>query len=291
MSCAKRTTTCEKNGLICPTTGKCPAMQPLVVADCYERPAKYEDSECSDRGCSDFSSLCEDKPRKCVLPKQNKERNWKILTEIKNGAESDFSGEEDEENIVTKERVVSCRGCANRCQNCAACAECGCRECSDYSKSSVVRDLGNSESDSCCPNLSKLACDHKKECLPICPATARGKTMKFTITFGKKGTHQWADYMTKDEAMYVNGKIGPVLHLYRGETYYFTVEQENKKAEHMFVLTMKPGAGSGSRPVEGSFTPIAQGTICYKPDQRTPRIMFYGCSKDAYVGGMIMVHD
>jgi len=126
-------------------------------------------------------------------------------------------------------------------------------------------------------------------------STSRGK--KFVVSFGPKEGHQWAKYNEGDESIHINGKNGPVLHLYRGSTYFFCIEQSNvhddssSDAKHFFFLTDSPSGGVGSQSIKGGFAPVSKGTVCFKVDQSTPRYFFYQSPKQTFEGGLVIVHD
>lgn len=126
-------------------------------------------------------------------------------------------------------------------------------------------------------------------------SSSRGK--KFVVSFGSKEGHQWAKYNQTDNSIHINGKNGPVLHLYRGSTYFFCVEQSNVSddssadAEHFFFLTDSPSGGIGSESIQGGFAPVSKGCVCFKVDKCTPRYFFYQSSRHAFEGGLVIVHD
>jgi YHS domain-containing protein len=97
-----------------------------------------------------------------------------------------------------------------------------------------------------------------------------------------------------DLSVHINGKNGPVLHLYRGCTYFFCVEQEipeGQDPKHAFILTNSPAGGPDSRLIPGGFAPVSKGCVCFKVDKCTPRYFFYQESKNAFAGGLVIVHD
>jgi hypothetical protein len=118
---------------------------------------------------------------------------------------------------------------------------------------------------------------------------------KFTVTFGPKGDHRWADFSQTPDAIKINGSTGPVLHVNRGSEYYFCVEQEpdgNGNYAHSFVLTEHPaGNVEGIPPRPLAFLPITNGCVAAKIDSCVPRYIFYQCAKHALEGGLVIVHD
>lgn len=197
----------------------------------------------------------------------------------------------------------SCRGCDKKCSNCVSCISCGCRDCSDYSRSSVLGSLGSS-SDICC-DLSGLAKDKKRKCRDLKNGHKKSddschddhhhgrKGKKFVVTFGPKEGSQWADYNTGNESIYVNSKNGPILHLYRGNTYFFCVEQGNTGGvrQYSLILSDSPAGGPGSHLIHNSFAPLAHGCGTFKIDAKTPRYFYYQTNTQAFMGGLVIVHD
>lgn len=290
----------------------CDQSRAYIVCPPCDYKEKY-DSSGSENSCPDFTDLCEDKPRICCEKKSCKEES------------SDSSSESSDDDCE------KCKGCNRGCGSCNNCKSCGCKQCSDYSRSSVLNSLGASESASDCPNFDRLACDEKRKCIPLfdshqhdnstkdaskkdngerkgknkqvksfsssASASSRGK--KFIVSFGPKEGHQWAKYNRGDESIHINGKNGPVLHLYRGSTYFFCVEQCNvsdlsdssSDDKHFFFLTDSPCGGVGSQAIQSGFAPVSKGCVCFKVDKCTPRYFFYQSSCQAFQGGLVIVHD
>ena len=322
--------------------GKCyDQCRACIVCPPCDYKEKY-DSSGSDSSCPDFSDLCEDKPRICVEKKdfcKKYNKPYKEESDCKDDSSSDKSSDDNYHN--------KCYGCDRFCGKCNSCRACGCRECSDYSRSSVIRSLGSDGSESGCANFGFLACDQKRKCTPLfdqckqienskssdCStkdassqnassnkknnnkgkrhqkkqessaseskqssgSASRGK--KFIVSFGPKEGHQWAEYNDGDESIHINGKNGPVLHLYRGSTYFFCVEQADVNdessgdAKHFFFLTNSPVGGVKANAIQGGFAPVSKGCVCFKVDKFTPRYFFYQSSKQTFEGGLVIVHD
>ena len=315
-------------------------VEKCVQDGCYDQsracivcpPCDYKekyDSSGSDRSCPDFSQLCEDKPRIC----SDKKYSYKKHESSESSDSSDSSDSSCDLKFQKKQRG------------------CGCLRCGDYDRSSILKALGSSESESDCANFDRIACDEKRKCDPLfiqnkgdsysCDDTkdascvtkdnkkqdtkrccmkrggkrngrkpllkekssssssssssSRGK--KFIVSFGPKEGHQWAKYNNGDESIHINGKNGPVLHLYRGSTYFFCVEQSSPSddsscdSESFFFLTDSPSGGSGSKAIKGGFAPVSKGCVCFKVDKCTPRYFFYQSSRHAFEGGLVIVHD
>ncbi len=119
------------------------------------------------------------------------------------------------------------------------------------------------------------------------------KDKKFIVGFGPKEGHVWDEYNKGETSIYINGKNGPVLHLYRGYTYFFCLEPRDSKQNPLnsFVLTNSPIGGESSNIIPNGFTPISEGCVCFKVDECTPRYFYYQDSKQEFSGGLIIVHD
>ena len=124
--------------------------------------------------------------------------------------------------------------------------------------------------------------------------SSSGKGKKFIVSFKEKDGHPWTDYNNKYESIHINGKNGPVLHLYRDSVYFFCVEQdlvEGEDAKHAFILTNSPIGGHNAKMIKGGFAPVSKGCVCFKVDEQTPRYFFYQDYKNESAGGTILVHD
>ena len=122
------------------------------------------------------------------------------------------------------------------------------------------------------------------------------KGKKFVVTFGHKQGHYWANFNRQGESIYVNGKNGPVLHLFRGVKYVFQVEQHlipGAEAPHLFYLTNSPMGGKHGLDclVPGSFEPLAHGKAYFQVTQETPRYFYYQDARQYYAGGLVIVHE
>lgn len=288
---------------LCPTTDGCSQeRRPCIVCPPKEYKEKY-DSSSSDSSCPDFSELACDNPKICCEKKNNckKSKKHNKPCNLKKSDDSSSSASNDDHwGKWGSPQAWGGGGCGAgiSCGGCGNCKSCNFRKCPDYSVSSVISGLGGSET-SDCPDFDELACNEKKKCCNLqnpCKKhrPGRGKGKKFVVSFCNKSGHQWCDYNNGHDAIKINGKVGPVLHLYRGATYYFCVEQDvppGAEARHMFLLTNSPSGGPNSRPIPGSFQPIGRGTVTFKVTNQTPKYFFYQCSRHSYEGGLVIVHD
>ncbi|MEO6068779.1 MAG: hypothetical protein ABIQ41_12465 [Gemmatimonadales bacterium] len=240
-------------------------------------------TESSDYSCPNFSDLCDDLPRK----------DKKCNDESHDDEYSD--SESDSEYCDDKKCGIDCgNACGNPCKGGKRIRPH--RPVDDHSRGSVLNALGDSDDESC-PNFDDLLEDCRRDCKKEEPKvvkqnSARGK--KFVITYGPKAGHPWAEYNKGDnQSIHINGKNGPVLHLYRDCTYFFCVEQKHCESGdvHQFVLTNKPDGGKGSKIIPGGFEPVSKGCVSLKVTKSTPRYFYYQDADHSYEGGLVIVHD
>ena len=221
----------------------------------------------SETDCPDFKHLASDETRNCSpLFDYCKRTNY-----FPDNSTKDASCDKKENNLPPHRRQIK-RNTKDRKQ--------------------VVKQSSSSTSSS---SSNQQPPSGNKQASSSASSASRGK--KFVVTFGPKEGHQWAKYNTNDESIHINGKNGPVLHLYRGSTYFFCVEQPNVsddsscEAKHFFFLTDSPSGGIGSQAIQGGFAPVSKGCVCFKVDKCTPRYFFYQSSRQGFEGGLVIVHD
>lgn len=179
------------------------------------------------------------------------------------------------------------------------CNYCPNNPCGDHSLSSILDSLD-------CSCLEHSSSSSSSGCGDTCDKSDKHhdkhhdkkdgkyhKSKQFLITFGEGKKHYWSEYSTCSDAIYVNGKVGPIIHLYRGYKYVFKVEQDippGARPEHYFVLTKCPDGGRNDI-IPGGFEPIAQGCGYLCVNDRTPRFFFYHDTRHRYTGGLVLVHD
>jgi hypothetical protein len=260
----------------------------------------------TDDSCPDFGKIDHDQKKKCCkLDKLCKDKSKDKSNDKSKDKSKDKSTCPEKKDESGDKRYDGCFG-GNVCS---------CRECSDYSARTVAHELG-SLSDSC-PDFSKIDRDQKKKCCkleklckkdesvpqieskpeskPTASSTSSsGKGKKFIVSFKPKAGHPWEEYNHGASSVHVNGKNGPVLHLYRGCSYFFCVEQnikEGDEAPHSFVLTNSPSGGPNSSIIVEGFVPVSKGCVCFKVSKSTPRYFFYQDAKLEHAGGLVIVHD
>ena len=253
---------------------------------CDKKRCGYNTSTSTYESSSDLTYLCDDKSH-------HRHRTYSSSSD-----DSSSSTSSSYESSSSSSSSDDCRGCSRKCSNCVSCVSCGCRECSDYSRSSVLRSLG-SASDNC--DFSGINKDRKKKCHSSkdshsdshSHSHSHKKGKKFVVTFETKSGSHWEDYNTGDHSIWVNGKNTPILHLYRGNTYFFCVEQHtgNTGTDYSLILTDSPVGGTGANIIPGGFPPLMNGCATLKVDHHTPRYFFYQTDTQQFMGGLVIVHD
>jgi hypothetical protein len=119
---------------------------------------------------------------------------------------------------------------------------------------------------------------------------------KFDITFEHKCGHLYADHINGNKAIYVNGKVAPILKLRRGYVYYFNVKQKccDGNYDNSFVLTQNPIGKIGCvepKPLCNSFDPVTHGCVKYHVTCKTPKYFYYQSANAAHMGGLILVES
>lgn len=113
----------------------------------------------------------------------------------------------------------------------------------------------------------------------------------FRILWNSKHGHQWVSYNKTPLSIHINDKNGPILHLYRGMTYYFHISKDEEALYNAFMFTTSPCGGRNALPIPGGFNPIAQGTVCFRVTDDTPRYFFYQNFYEEFQGGLVIIHD
>lgn len=283
--------------------------------------------------CEDKPKICCEKKDLCKDKKNKKDNKLDDLKDKKDQKDESSSSDSDDESSkpIRKQKGKGCQGCGQGCNGCSQCKACGCKECFDFGRETVVSALGGSQSSSECANFEGIDEDRKRICCDLknpckkhekkrekkspcdnkalesssesekkevikgeSSSSSSSKGKKFIVSFASKEGHPWAEYNAGSDSIHINGKNGPVLHLYRGSTYFFCVEQEikdNEETKHAFVLTNSPVGGANSRIIQDGFAPVSKGCVCFKVGKNTPRYFFYQDSKNEFEGGLVIVHD
>lgn len=88
---------------------------------------------------------------------------------------------------------------------------------------------------------------------------------------------------------HINGRAAPVLHLKRGETYFFDLHNLSRDGtDYYFMLTDHPAGSANAHLIAGGMN---TGCLCYKVEKDAPKYMYYQARGNMYMGGLIIVHD
>lgn len=170
-------------------------------------------------------------------------------------------------------------------------------------KSGRIREKSSSDY---CPLYDDILKKRFKESMSLRPSLVASMTgqpgqsgkgerfKKFVVSFRNKFGHPWSEYNKGSKSIYINGKNGPVIHLYKNKTYIFSVQEEERDVRidgNAFSLTNSPSGGPKSTIIEGGFTPVSKGCVCLKVTNNTPKYFFYQDSMNKYCGGIIIVHE
>jgi len=108
--------------------------------------------------------------------------------------------------------------------------------------------------------------------------------IRFEVKMGSKQGHKYAKDIKGDSSIYVNGKNGPLVHLFKGNEYVFECSMNGKK----LILSEVP-MGKMIREVDGV---KRQGdSVMIKVTDKTPRYFYYRTPENDLLGGLIIVHD
>ena len=125
------------------------------------------------------------------------------------------------------------------------------------------------------------------------------KGRKFVVTIVNKGGHPWEQRITSgNQCFAVDGVRGQTLHLNRGSTYVFTLNQQAVQGAslHYFYLTTDPQGGKtngyNAPQLNSSTGPISSGSMVITVDNSYPPVFYYQSSNSASsMGGLCIVHD
>lgn len=192
--------------------------------------------------------------------------------------------------------------CSSTCSTTDTCTDTTCTttRCSSSSSSSCSSSSSISSSSSCSSSSSSSSSDCSSTDGSTCESCSSESSdvsvlgrKKFCITFGKKCGHRLEEDIPGNTAIYVNGKLAPILKLRRGYEYYFSVKQDkHSDFNDTFLLTESPVGrymGLSPVPLTGSFDPISRGTGRYLVTSKTPKIFYYQSSTSSFIGGFIKV--
>lgn len=205
------------------------------------------------------------------------------------------------------------KGCDFSISSCCSSSSSSCNDNCSY--------LVKNESVSCCPVPCKKKkcckkedscpkpCEKKespKKCEKPCEKKkkfkARGKPRRFCVTVVPKAGSPWEHRAPGASVFAINGKPAGVVHLQRGRTYHFDVNQSDipEGSRHPFALYCDPLGGPAGYASDNSswtppiiadtFDPVTNGVACLNVDKTFPKYAFYGCVSHPGMGSLIIVH-
>lgn len=161
--------------------------------------------------------------------------------------------------------------------------------CSDFH--GLEENMNHSEDD--CTDIDN--CDSEKKSYKLwneCKSEfeykekSSGRGKKFKISYGNKNGHPHTKYNDSDISIHINGHNGPILNLYRGDTYIFDI----KGGKDRFIFTSSPVGGDKSLPV-CDINMSVDGQVIVKIDNKFPKFFYYQDKKVQYAGGPVFVHE
>lgn len=189
----------------------------------------------------------------------------------------------------------TCKRCpSSSSSSSSSSSTCSSSSCSTLTNGYPISCSSSSSSSSFCDS----SCSDVSTCGSTCPTeeccseSALGKK-KFIITFGPKCGHRYEEDIPGNTAIYVNGKLAPILKMKRGYDYYFIVKQDKcgDDYENFFVLTESPIGKYGCLPpipLKCSFAPISSGCARFRATSKTPKYFYYQSSSGSFMGNLII---
>ena len=177
-----------------------------------------------------------------------------------------------------------------KCSNSSTCPTSTCP--TSTCPTSTCSTSTSSSSSSSCDSISST---DGSDCESSSEEEILGKK-KFEIKFGSKCGHDHEHEINGNKAIYVNGKLAPILKLTRGYVYYFNIIQKcsNDDYANSFVLTKNPVGKFGCltpEPLCDSFDPVTHGCVKYHVTNKTPKYFYYQSASNAFMGGLVLVED
>jgi hypothetical protein len=261
-----------KTPVYCATPGN-------VAVVAHPPPAYYssgEEEELVSYNDGTYSVLCGDatpKPRKAVKKP------------ISSSSSSSEKGKEDKRSI----RWVKCPNCGGR--------RCKGRPTDKKSKKgprtsdSPLEESNYPSSLGSAVTMSSMS-SYEPSSLSLGPSSTKEKknTSKgvYHVAIGPKCGHPCQSRIPGPRAFYINGKVAPVLHLRRGRTYLFRLEQPESLSPYRLHFTTDCVGTSLQR--HPSFPdPISNGTVCLTITDSTPSLFYYQDTDTPFMGGTVIL--
>ena len=216
-----------------------------------------------------------------------------------------------------KKKSSSCKETSSSSSSCQPCKKKKKKKCSSSSSSSSSCSSSSSSSESCKKETSSSSsscqpCKKKKEkkcgkCKKVkccCPPKKEKKCVekvkgrKFCVTVESKCGSPWECRNTGETVFAIDGVKQKVLHVTRGHSYFFTLNQDpwfdGQYAQHLYftadILGGPCEGGCDAAKLPGSPDPFGCGTACLKIDDCYPDVFYYQSRDFQAAGGIILVH-
>lgn len=132
----------------------------------------------------------------------------------------------------------------------------------------------------------------KKE---VSRSSSVSKSKRVAVSYGTKVGHPWSEYNESSDgansSIYINGKVGGTLNLFRDTKYVFYTKDATNTKNHGFMLTNNPLGGQNSRIIPGGFQPLENGSRSFTPNEHTPKHFFYADITHPFAGGIVVLND
>ncbi len=220
-------------------------------------------------------------------------------------------------SIITKsESTCDCSACVQKCSSTPTCSTktcsstctptCSTSTCSPSTCSTSTCSTSTCSTSTCSTSSTSTCSTSSSSCSSYsstdgssCSSSSSEEILgkkKFNVEFKSKCGHEHESEIVGEKAIYVNGKLAPILKLRRGYVYYFNVKQKgcNDNYENSFVLTKNPIGKYHDitpEPLCDSFDPVTHGCVKYHVTCKTPKYFYYQSASAAFMGGLILVED
>jgi hypothetical protein len=119
-------------------------------------------------------------------------------------------------------------------------------------------------------------------------------TINFNVSLIDKSYSQWAHRIPGPYCLGLNDKWNNVLHLQRNQKYYFSLSSHEE--DYWFYFSADPVGGypyqdgDYARHLDGTPSPINNGTMMLETTSNLPKLFYYHTSYE-HAGGLVMIHD
>ena len=139
-------------------------------------------------------------------------------------------------------------------------------------------------------SIGLVACDSSGSDPPEDPddGTQVARTFSVTVT-SIDGSYPFSDQNQNGLAYAINGEVGKVITLERGQTYEFELGSGVDPDHPFYVAETAEGGGSSAFRDNPAFQ--TTGTVTFTPPSAAPDSLFYECGNHVYMGGKMTITD